>query len=67
MKENEISNEEKRQKRMKDWNRVEDSGLKLPKFSNPAELFKWLNTEAIDFRPKAKVVFIKQSQAFSWD
>lgn len=45
-----------------------ESGLKIPSnISNQEDLINWINTEAKDFRPKAKVIYIKESVHFEKD
>lgn len=61
----------KRQKQRQDKkdNRVStDSGLRLPKdIKSQEELIEWMNTTAKDFRPKGKVIYIKESVHFDKD
>jgi hypothetical protein len=48
--------------------RNNDNGLKLPSNIKSTEmLIEWINTVAKDFRPKGKVVFIKESVHFGKD
>ena len=64
IKEMEVKRKEKKGKREE----REESGLHLPSnINSQEEMINWMNTVAKDFRPKAKVIYIKESVHFEKD